>query len=204
MFHYANHCFLMNNKPALIFGSLAVVFAVLWGISYHRQSQFKASLNSFNQNVSNSHSTKELQQAVDTFFSENTSAISFLNSHADEFPDTGITSKIKLQKAEPVSASRGTQVTISGLNLTLPAYVVFGPGLVKESVSSQSPNSITFTVPSKVVRPACPPFPKTMCTLLGASNTANTDTSINPGTYTVYVANTNGEASNPISFEVTN
>ncbi len=190
----------MNNKLVSILATSTAVLGLLAIILFWKQAALDNSVKELNQSLSSATSISKAQDAINKFFTRNKqTTVSFLKSKASE----GGASDVTITAASPTAGPKGAKITLTGNNIDLPAYVVFGPGVIESTIISQDPNTITFSVPGKVLTPSCAPFPASICAQLGLNGTtANQEIAINSGRYTIYVVNSQGSISNPISFQV--
>ena len=189
----------MNRKYLIGGGAFGLVLIALVVIFYIQKNALISSIEQLHADSQSVRTLEELQQKVNDFFlATKKSTVSFLRSRASGTGSVTLTG-FKNQQQYTI----GSEVTISGLGVNLPAYAIIGNGVVATPLISRSADELSFTIPSSVIVPTCPPFPAEMCKLIGAeSNTQLSEVQLSKGNYNLYIITESGNVSNPINISI--
>ena len=189
----------MDNKKYLAgLSILAVFFLIMTVVFYLQKNSLLSSIDRLHEDSQTVRTLDELQQKVNAFFvASNRSTVSFLRSKASG------TSAIAITGIKEKQVSIGSKITITGLGLNLPAFVIIDSGVITTPVTSENPDEISFTMPASVLTATCPPFPDAICSL-GTTDrsTAGNQTPLSPGSHTIHVVSSSGIVSNSLSITI--
>lgn len=189
----------MNRKYLIGGGAFGIILITLAFTFYLQKNALLKSIEQLHEDSQSVRSLDELQQKVNDFFlATKKSTVSFLRSRAS---GTGAVTLTGLKN--PGKYTIGSEVTISGLGVNLPAYAVIGNGVVATPLISRSNDELSFIIPASVIVPTCPPFPSALCGLIGASDNQNlSEVPISKGSNNLYIVTESGNVSNPVNINI--
>lgn len=189
----------MNRKYLFGGGIFGLILISLVIVFYLQKNALLRSVEQLHADSQSVRSLEELQQKVNDFFlATKKSTVSFLRSRAS---GTGSVTLTGLKN--PGKYTIGSEVTVSGLGVNLPAYAVIGNGVVATPLISRSNDELSFVIPATVITPTCPPFPDALCKLVGVdSGSQLNEVPLSRGSYNLYVVTESGNVSNPVNIVI--